>query len=103
MLSALLGVALAVALLALFWVARAAARDARALGETVHGQIEPFLRRKAAQIGLVAEAPTFTRRSRPQEIVAYSARLAVRLNDRERGATPTGDSLELGPTRPINP
>jgi hypothetical protein len=75
---------------------------ARKLGEDVRAQVEPFLRRKAAEAGLPADAPTWTKRSSPEEIVGYSSRLAARLNDREKlGFEPApSDSMSFGKTLP---
>jgi len=57
---------------------------ARALADDVHAEVEPYLRRKAAELGLSGDAPTWTSRTPPEEIVGYSVRLAARLLDRER-------------------
>ncbi len=74
---------------------------ARSLGDDVRGLIEPYLRRKAAEAGIPADAPTWTSRSHPEEIVAYSSRLARRLLERERtGQTGPHDSMEYARTQP---
>jgi hypothetical protein len=51
-----------------------------------------------------ASAPTWTSRSQPEEIVAYSTALARRLLDHERfgsGQRPAVGSLELARTQPV--
>ena len=75
---------------------------ARALADDVRSAIEPYLRRKAAEAGLPAAAPTWSRRSEPEEIVAFASGLARRLLERERqGPAPVGrDSIELARTQP---
>jgi hypothetical protein len=73
---------------------------ARALAEDVRAQIEPYLRRKAAESGLPAAAPIWTSRSGPEEIVGYAARLAVRLLEVERDGKSAASSMELARTQP---
>src|SRR5688572_17854148 len=76
---------------------------ARALADDIRGKVEPYLRRKAAEAGMPAAAPTWTSRSLPEEIVAFSAGLARRLLDRERhGPTAPHDSLEYARTQPAD-
>jgi hypothetical protein len=101
-----LGVAvglLAVVAVLLFAAGRA---RARAIGEEVRAQIEPYLRRKGAESGLPGDAPTWTARTSPETIVGYSARLAGRLLDMERtGPLPAQSStkeLELAKTQPVS-
>jgi hypothetical protein len=78
---------------------------ARALAEDVRTSVEPYLRRKAAEAGLPASAPTWTRRTQPEEIVAYASALSKRLLDQERfGAGPQARvaPLELARTQPVD-
>jgi hypothetical protein len=100
MLTAAMGVVLALLVgIAVLLYAAGRAR-ARALAEVVRTDIEPFLRRKAAESGLPGAAPTWTARTEPEEIVTYASGLARRLLERERkgGATPA--SIELARTQP---
>jgi hypothetical protein len=94
-------VALGAALAALLVTAARARRRARRFADAVHVDIEPYLRRKSAEVGLLHSPPVWTRRTPPDDIVAWSCLLARRLNDRERGGSPAPDSFELGATRPI--
>jgi hypothetical protein len=84
----MLPVALGVAVLLLAAVAVliyvAGQSRARALADEVRLHVEPLLRRKAAEVELPADAPTWTARSSPEEIVIFSSRLAARLLERER-------------------
>ena len=102
----MLAVALAVAVallagLAVLLYAAGRAR-ARALADEVRAQIEPYLRRKAAEAGLPATAPTWTARSEPEQVVTFAATLAKRLLARERaGGHDVGD-IELAPTQPVS-
>src|SRR5687767_12691653 len=77
---------------------------ARALAEEVRQEIEPYLRRKAAELGIPAEAPTWTSRTPPEEILAYSARLAARLLDYERTGPTEQTTRDLGmaETQPVS-
>ena len=71
---------------------------ARVLSNDVRRRIEPYLRRKAAESGLPAVAPTWTRRTRPEEVVGYSVGLAEQLLEGER----TGhDPRALAQTQPV--
>jgi hypothetical protein len=101
MFAAAMGVVILLLVVVAFLLHAAARARARALADDVRGRIEPYLRRKAAEAGMPATAPTWTRRSLPEEIVAYSATLARRLLERERhgGAKPE-DSLEFARTQP---
>jgi hypothetical protein len=91
---------LAVVAVLLFAAGRA---RARALADDVRAKVEPYLRRKAAEAGLPAAAPTWTSRSLPEEIVAYSTGLARRLLERERqGPGAARDSLEYARTQPAD-
>jgi hypothetical protein len=89
---------------ALFVYAAGRAR-ARALAEDVRANVEPYLRRKAAEQGHPAEAPTWTSRTSPEEIVTYSARLSALLLERERAGVPTGNSgdpVAYAQTQPVS-
>lgn len=104
MLSVALGAAAALlAIVALLLFAAGRAR-ARALADDVRAHVEPYLRRKAAESGLPAEAPTWTSRTPPEEIVGYSVRVAARLLDMERsGPLPMHTKeLELAKTQPVS-
>ena len=101
MLVAAMGVVIALLVVVAFLLHAAGRARARALAEDVRGRIEPYVRRKAAEAGIPATAPTWTRRHHPEEIVAYSTALAGRLLDRERaGPTPPSDQLEYARTQP---
>jgi hypothetical protein len=102
MLSAAMGVVIALLVVVAFLLHAAGRARARALADDVRGKIEPYIRRKAAEAGMPASAPTWTRRSLPEEIVAYSSSLARRLLDRERQGTQSAphDSLEYARTQP---
>jgi hypothetical protein len=96
--------AVIVVLVVLAALLRGAARArARALGEEVRAQIEPYLRRKAAEVGLPATAPTWTARSEPEEIVSFAANLAKRLLARERAGGGDAGDLEYARTQPAEP
>ena len=77
---------------------------ARALADDVREKIEPYLRRKSAEAGIGTQAPTWTSRTSPEEIVTYSARLSSRLLEHERTgpALPTSESLEYARTQPVS-
>jgi hypothetical protein len=77
---------------------------AHALSDDVKMHIEPYLRRKAAEHDIPAEAPTWTSRTPPEEIVGYSARLAARLLGHEKAGPPsqTTNDLELAQTQPVS-
>lgn len=104
MVSAAMGVVIALLALVAFLLHAAGRARARALADDVRGKIEPYLRRKAAEAGMPASAPTWTRRSHPEEIVAYSAGVARRLLEREKqgatGSSPPADSMEFARTQP---
>jgi len=85
-------------------VAWAAARArSRELAASVQGAIEPYLRRKAAEAGLVGAATTWTSRATPDQIVGHSARVARQLLEIERlGPVPTTTrELEVAQTQPV--
>lgn len=95
MLPVALGAAAALmAIVALLLYAAGRAR-ARALADDVRAQIEPYLRRKAAELGLPGDAPTWTSRATPEEIVTYASKLAGRLLDAERAGPPATSTKEL--------
>ena len=87
---------LALAVLVLFLAGRA---RARALADDIRTEIEPYLRHRAARAGLPAAAPPWTARSGPEEIAAYSTRLAVRLLDQERAGV---EAASTANTQPIS-
>jgi hypothetical protein len=91
---------LAVVTLILLGAGRARARS---LADEIRHKVEPYVRRKSAEAGLPADAPTWTSRTTPEEIVGYSARLAARLNDQERSGPPleTVRDLELANTQRV--
>lgn len=103
MLPVALGVALAFLIVMAALLFAAGRARAKALAEDVRAHVEPYLRRKAAELGLPAEAPTWTARTAPEEIVGYSARLAARLLEHERaGAQPVNTKeLALAQTQPL--
>jgi hypothetical protein len=88
------------ALLALA-VAGRASRRGRELGDRVAGEVEPYLRRKAAEIGIDSPSPVWTSRHSPEEKVAFASRLARSLLDHERGGSPASSSTALAQTVPV--
>lgn len=75
---------------------------ARALAEDVRRHVEPYVRRKAAEQGIPDEAPIWTSRTPPEEIVAYSARVSARLLAREKkGPTQTHEAIGFEETQPV--
>lgn len=94
--------AVVLVLVAVFLLRTAGKARAVALGELVHREIEPYLRRMSAEHGLSGTPPTWTRHSPPEEIVAHSAKLAVRLNEHEKtGTARTASDLELARTQQL--
>jgi hypothetical protein len=87
-------------LLAVLLIHAAGRARARALADEVRQQVEPYLRRKAAEAGLPAAAPVWTARSQPEEVVGYSARTAARLLEAERSGRLAPSDLELARTQP---
>jgi len=76
---------------------------ARALAEDIRAQIEPYLRRKAAEAEMNSDAPTWNRRSSPEAIVNYSVRLASRLLEQERSPDgPESSRFALAQTQPVD-
>ncbi len=77
---------------------------ARALAADVLAQVEPYLRRKAAEAGLGGAAPTWTSRATPEQIVGHSARVARQLLEIEKlGPVPTTiKELEIAQTQPVS-
>ena len=74
---------------------------ARSLAAEVQTSVEPYLRRKAAEGGLPADAPTWNAHSAPEAVVGYSTRLAVRLLESERTGSGPGEALALAQTQPV--
>lgn len=104
MLVVALGAAAALFAIAALLLYAAGRARARALADDVRAQIEPYLRRKSAEAGIGTQAPTWTSRTAPEEIVSYSARLSQRLLDHEKAgpAIPTSESLEYARTQPVS-
>jgi hypothetical protein len=101
MLSWLLAAAALVAVVGIWaWLAERA--RARRLAREVIDAIEPYLRRKAAEAGLVGATTTWTSRATPEQIVGHSARVARQLLELERlGPQPTTTrELEVAQTQP---
>jgi hypothetical protein len=92
-----------VAFAALLGAAAARARATR-LTRAVQVEIEPYLRRKAAEHGLGEPAPTWTSRTAPEQVVGYSVRLARQLLDRERQGPRSENTreLEMAQTQPVS-
>jgi acyl-CoA reductase-like NAD-dependent aldehyde dehydrogenase len=87
--------------LALAWIVAAArARRLRRLGDQITRDIEPLLRRRAAEVGLECERPIWTRRHAAAEKVAFSADLARKLLDEARGQDPAHSNTALAQTVP---
>jgi hypothetical protein len=99
MLTAAMGIVIGLLVVVAFLLHAAGRARARALADDVRAQIEPYVRRKAAEAGIAANAPTWSRRSHPEEIVHYSSGLARRLLERERtGPTGPHGSIEYART-----
>ena len=97
------GLATSLALVAaLGWAA--ARKRARRLAAEVQGAVEPYLRRKAAEAGLVGASTTWTKRATPEQIVGHSARVARQLLELERlGPVPTSTrELAVAETQPVD-
>src|SRR5687768_12124957 len=107
MLVAGLGAALAVVTLTALVVLARGRRHRRTLALRVATHIEPYLRRKAAEAGLPPSAPVWTARSRPDDVVGYSVRLADELLARERAGPHVDATLDTDPalarTVPLKP
>lgn len=97
--------AVVLALTVLLGAVLRAARQTRGLAQQIQLHVEPYLKRKASECGLLDSAPVWTSRSRPEEIVAYSTGLADRLLERERTGTPFAPPNEeaLAATQPVDP
>jgi hypothetical protein len=95
-----LGVATVLLLGLVVLSARAGRARARALADDVRREVEPYLRRKAAEAGLPGTAPTWTARSTPEEMVTFATTLARRLHARERAGGHDLDELETAQTQP---
>jgi hypothetical protein len=100
--TAALGIAIALLLLSVVLVVRASRARARDLADAVRLSIEPYLRRKAAEAGLPATAPTWTARSAPEAIVTFSSTLAQRLLARDRAGGQDVGELENAKTQPAD-
>jgi hypothetical protein len=98
-----LAAAVALVAVAALLVRQAGRRRARALAEEVRRHVEPYLRRKAAEQGVAAETPTWTSRSTPDEIIAWSARTAARLLAREKkGPSQKHEAIGYEETQPVD-
>lgn len=75
-------------------------RFSRALGERVVREVEPYLRRKAAEVGIETSAPVWTSRHTPSDRLDYSAGLAVQLLNHERQTPLEASSTALAQTLP---
>jgi tRNA(Met) C34 N-acetyltransferase TmcA len=87
--------------LALSWtVAASRTRALRRLGDRVAREIEPYLRRRAAEVGIEQERPVWTARHRADEKVAFAAAVAQKLLAEARGEDPAHSSTALAQTAP---
>jgi len=87
--------------LALAWtVAAARGRRLRRLSDKVTQKIEPFLRRRAAEVGIEYQRPIWTKRHLASEKVEFSASLAGELLDEARGKDPAHSNTALAQTVP---
>lgn len=77
-------------------------RAARDLGERVAREVEPYLRRKAAEAGIDINAPVWTSRHSAGDRVDYSVQLATQLLDHERRPPPSASSTALAQTVPAS-
>ena len=98
---ALAAVGLLAAVASLLALARAR-RATRELGDRVAREVEPYLRRKAAEAGLELSAPVWTSRHSPTERLDYSAELAGQLLDHERTVPAAASSTALAQTVPAS-
>lgn len=96
--------ALSLAIAAAAAVAAVSARGrARRFADRVAREIEPYLRRKAAEAGLEVMTPVWTPRHTDGERIDYSAGLAHQLIERERQSAPESSSTALAQTVPADP
>jgi len=87
--------------LALSWsVVASRTRAIKRLGEKVTEEVEPYLRRRAAEIGLDPARPVWTSRHGGGERVEYAAGLAKKLLKEARGEDPGHSSTALAQTSP---
>lgn len=94
------GVGLAVGLALAWGVAASRARHLGRLSDQVTRDIEPYLRRRAAELGLEVDRPVWTARHRAEEKIAFSAQLARDLLREARGEDPAHSSTALAQTVP---
>lgn len=92
---------LLVAAIALAALGRAR-REGRELGQRVASEVEPYLRRKAAEAGIESSSPVWTSRHSATERVEHSAKLASQLLDREKGVPPEASNTALAQTVPAS-
>lgn len=92
---------LLVAAIALSAMGRAR-RENRELGQRVASEVEPYLRRKAAEAGIENSSPVWTSRHSAKDRVEHSASLASQLLDRERGVAPEASNTALAQTVPVS-
>ena len=97
-LATLIGLAIGVALA--WGVASSRGRRLRRLGDRVATEIEPLLRRRAAEVGIDCERPVWNKRHGAAEKVDFSADLASKLLDQARGKDPAHSSTALAQTVP---
>ena len=96
--------ALSLAIAAVAAVAAVVARRrASRFADRVAREIEPYLRRKAAEAGLEVLTPVWTPRHDDGERIDYSAGLAQQLIERERHSAPESSSTALAQTVPADP
>jgi hypothetical protein len=94
-----MGLVVSLSVLAVVLIHAAGRTRARALADDVRLNVEPYLRRRAAEAGLPAAAPLWTARSAPEDVVGHSARLAAELLDHERSGRTT-PGIEYAHTQP---
>ncbi len=93
-------VGLAVGLAISWGLAASKSRALRAMASAVTEEIEPYLRRRAAEIGMDPARPVWTIRHTPKERVGYSVGLAQKLLKDARGEDPGHSSTALAQTSP---
>lgn len=87
--------------LALAWgIAASRSRRLRRLADRVTAEIEPLLRRRAAEVGIECDRPVWNKRHSAAEKVEFSAELSRRLLDQARGKDPAHSSTALAQTVP---
>lgn len=70
------------------------------LADEISAEIEPYLRRRAAEIGLDPARPVWTSRHTPKERIEYSVGLARKLLANARGEDPEHSNTALAQTVP---